>query len=41
MQASFAHKFARKPEVIDGNMKALQMAWDAAETPAEQDARIA
>ena len=41
MQASFAHKFARKPEVIDGNMKALQMAWDAAGTPAEQDARIA
>jgi len=24
---SFKHKFAKKPEVIDGNMKALQMAW--------------
>ncbi|MBO5574251.1 MAG: 2-oxoacid:acceptor oxidoreductase family protein [Clostridium sp.] len=30
MQASFAHKFARKPEVIEGNMKALELAWDAA-----------
>ncbi|MCD8154610.1 MAG: 2-oxoacid:acceptor oxidoreductase family protein [Clostridiales bacterium] len=26
MRASFAHKFASKPEVIDGNMKALEMA---------------
>ena len=26
MQASFRHKFASKPEVIDGNMKALEMA---------------
>lgn len=26
MQASFKHKFASKPEVIDGNMKALEMA---------------
>lgn len=26
MQASFKHKFAKKPEVIDGNMKALQLA---------------
>lgn len=25
MKASFEHKFAKKPEVIDGNMKALQM----------------
>lgn len=24
--ASFKHKFASKPEVIDGNMKALEMA---------------
>ena len=31
MRHSFEHKFARKPEVIEGNMKALQMAWDAAE----------
>lgn len=26
MQASFSHKFASKPEVIDGNMAALKMA---------------
>ena len=26
MQGSFKHKFAKKPEVIDGNMKALQLA---------------
>lgn len=26
MENSFAHKFATKPEVIDGNMKALRMA---------------
>lgn len=25
MQGSFKHKFAKKPEVIDGNMKALEM----------------
>lgn len=28
MKASFEHKFAKKPEVIDGNMKALQMTLD-------------
>ena len=26
MKKSFAHKFAKKPEVIDGNMKALELA---------------
>lgn len=26
MQGSFKHKFAKKPEVIDGNMKALEVA---------------
>ena len=26
MQGSFKHKFAKKPEVIEGNMKALEMA---------------
>lgn len=26
MKASFSHKFASKPEVIEGNMKALEMA---------------
>jgi len=29
MRASYQHKFAKKPEVIDGNMKALEMAFDA------------
>jgi len=28
MRASFEHKFATKPEVIDGNMKALKMAFE-------------
>jgi pyruvate ferredoxin oxidoreductase gamma subunit len=28
MRASFAHKFATKPEVVDGNMKALSMALE-------------
>lgn len=28
MRASYAHKFAKKPEVIDGNMKALTMTID-------------
>lgn len=28
MQASFKHKFAKKPEVIEGNMKALELALD-------------
>jgi len=26
MQGSFKHKFAKKPEVIEGNMKALELA---------------
>lgn len=30
MQESFRHKFAKKPEVIEGNMKALEMAYDMA-----------
>ena len=29
MRASFEHKFAKKPEVIEGNMRALQMAFEA------------
>ncbi|MCU6763497.1 Pyruvate synthase subunit porC [uncultured Roseburia sp.] len=29
MKASYEHKFAKKPEVIAGNMKALEMAFDA------------
>lgn len=31
MRASYEHKFAKKPEVIDGNMKALEMAFAAVE----------
>ena len=31
MRASYKHKFAKKPEVIDGNMKALEMAFEAVE----------
>ena len=26
MKGSFKHKFAKKPEVIEGNMKALELA---------------
>ena len=29
MQGSFKHKFAKKPEVIEGNMKALEMALNS------------
>ena len=29
MRASYQHKFAKKPEVIDGNMKALTMTFEA------------
>ncbi|RKJ46259.1 pyruvate synthase [bacterium 1XD8-76] len=29
MEDSFAHKFAKKPEVIEGNMKALEMTFEA------------
>ena len=31
MRSSYKHKFAKKPEVIDGNMKALEMAFAAVE----------
>ena len=31
MKESFAHKFARKPEVISGNMKALETAYEKVE----------
>ena len=34
MRASFLHKFARKPEVVDGNMKALEMAYEQIERTA-------
>ncbi len=29
MKASYAHKFAKKPEVIEGNMKALTLTYDS------------
>ena len=29
MRAAYAHKFAKKPEVVEGNMKALEMTLDA------------
>ncbi|MDO4555366.1 MAG: 2-oxoacid:acceptor oxidoreductase family protein, partial [Lachnospiraceae bacterium] len=31
MKASYHHKFAKKPEVIEGNMKALEMTFAAVE----------
>ena len=31
MRASYEHKFAKKPEVIDGNMQALTMTFDSLE----------
>lgn len=31
MTGSFKHKFAKKPEVIEGNMKALEMALEQVE----------
>ena len=37
MRASYEHKFAKKPEVIDGNMKALEMAYDVIEAAMEDD----
>ncbi len=37
MRASYQHKFAKKPEVIDGNMKALEMTFEALEEALEED----
>lgn len=37
MEASYQHKFAKKPEVIEGNMKALEMAYDVVWTAMEED----
>ena len=31
MRAAYQHRFAKKPEVIDGNMKALEMTYQALE----------
>lgn len=40
MRASYQHKFAKKPEVIDGNMKALTMTFEAL-APALEDEKSA
>lgn len=37
MRASYDHKFAKKPEVISGNMRALTMAMDVIEEAIEAD----
>lgn len=37
MEASYQHKFAKKPEVIEGNMSALKMAYDVVWTAMEED----
>lgn len=40
MKASFAHKFAKKPEVIRGNMEALAAAYNKMERDMEKAATI-
>ena len=37
MQDSYNHKFAKKPEVIEGNMKALHMTFDALQDALQED----
>ena len=37
MEASYQHKFAKKPELIEGNMNALKMAYDVVWTAMEED----
>ncbi|MFG6328516.1 MAG: 2-oxoacid:acceptor oxidoreductase family protein [Lachnospiraceae bacterium] len=37
MKSSYGHKFAKKPEVIEGNMKALEMAYDVVWEAMEED----
>ena len=37
MKASYQHKFAKKPEVIEGNLKALEMAYDVVQKAIESD----
>ena len=37
MRASYEHKFAKKPEVIDGNMQALERAFDVVEDALEEN----
>ena len=38
MRASYEHKFAKKPEVIEGNMQALERAYDVVAEAIEADA---
>ncbi len=38
MKESYAHKFAKKPEVIEGNMKALERAYDTVAEAMKEDA---
>lgn len=40
MKESFAHKFAKKPEVISGNMKALEAAYDKVEMDMESASAV-
>ena len=40
MRASYQHKFAKKPEVIADNMKALECAYDVVEAAIEEDNQI-
>ena len=37
MRASYKHKFAKKPEVIDGNMEALERAFDVVSIDIQKD----
>lgn len=37
MKASYEHKFAKKPEVIEGNMKALERAFDEVTEDIQKD----
>ena len=37
MKASYQHKFAKKPEVIEGNMKALERAFDEVSRDIQKD----
>jgi pyruvate ferredoxin oxidoreductase gamma subunit len=40
MRTSYQHKFAKKPEVIDGNMQALERAYEVVEEAVRKDNRI-
>ncbi len=40
MRASYQHKFAKKPEVIEGNMKALAVTFDLIEEVLKQNVNI-